>query len=293
MDKHGGNPLPEETLASIRDTGVALKGPITTPIGTGFRSVNVALRHELNLYACLRPCKTYPGVRTRYEAVDVVIVRENTEDLYAGIEFESGSEAAEELIATLGRLQPKQLNAEVRHLDQAPEPGGVRADHPLRLRVRAGTGPPRRPLRDEGEHHEAHGRALPRGLPARRRRVRRHRATREPRRRDLHGPRAAAGGVRRARAPEPLRRHRVRSRRRPRRRPGRRARREHRRRRSGLRGHARLRAEVPRPEQGQPDRDDPLREAHARASRASRAPPRGWRRPSPRSSPRARASRTT
>ena len=64
------------------------------PIGTGFRSVNVALRHELNLYACLRPCKTYPGVRTRYEAVDVVIVRENTEDLYAGIEFESGSEAA-------------------------------------------------------------------------------------------------------------------------------------------------------------------------------------------------------
>ena len=110
MEAHDGNPLPEETLASIRDTGVALKGPITTPIGTGFRSVNVALRHELNLYACLRPCKTYPGVRTRYEAVDVVIVRENTEDLYAGIEFESGSEAAQELIATLGRLQPKQLN---------------------------------------------------------------------------------------------------------------------------------------------------------------------------------------
>ena len=110
MEAHDGNPLPEETLASIRDTGVALKGPITTPIGTGFRSVNVALRHELNLYACLRPCKTYPGVRTRYEAVDVVIVRENTEDLYAGIEFESGSEAAQELIATLGRLQPKQIS---------------------------------------------------------------------------------------------------------------------------------------------------------------------------------------
>jgi isocitrate dehydrogenase (NAD+) len=109
MEAHGGNPLPEETLASISDTGVALKGPITTPIGTGFRSVNVALRHELNLYACLRPCKTYPGVRTRYEAVDVVIVRENTEDLYAGIEFESGSDAADELIAALGRLQPKQV----------------------------------------------------------------------------------------------------------------------------------------------------------------------------------------
>ena len=80
-----GTPLPPETLESIKRNGVALKGPITTPIGTGFRSVNVALRHELGLYACIRPCKTYAGVRTRYEHVDVVIVRENTEDLYAGI----------------------------------------------------------------------------------------------------------------------------------------------------------------------------------------------------------------
>jgi isocitrate dehydrogenase (NAD+) len=109
MEAHGGNPLPEETLASIRQTGVALKGPITTPIGTGFRSVNVALRHELGLYACLRPCKTYAGVRSRYEAVDVVIVRENTEDLYAGIEFEAGSETAHDLIETLERLQPKRI----------------------------------------------------------------------------------------------------------------------------------------------------------------------------------------
>jgi isocitrate dehydrogenase (NAD+) len=80
MEEHGGNPLPPETLASIRDTGVAIKGPITTPIGTGFRSVNVALRHELGLFACLRPCKSYPGVRSRYEGVDLVIVRENLED---------------------------------------------------------------------------------------------------------------------------------------------------------------------------------------------------------------------
>ena len=109
MEQHDGNPLPPETLDSVRDTGVALKGPITTPIGTGFRSVNVALRHELGLYACLRPCKTYPGVRTRYEAVDVVIVRENTEDLYAGIEFESGSDSAQELIEALARLQPKRV----------------------------------------------------------------------------------------------------------------------------------------------------------------------------------------
>jgi isocitrate dehydrogenase (NAD+) len=107
-----GTPLPEETLESIKRNGVALKGPITTPIGTGFRSVNVALRHELELYACLRPCKTYPGVRTRYEDVDIVVVRENTEDLYAGIEYEAGSEDAAKVIATLNALQPKQIAAE-------------------------------------------------------------------------------------------------------------------------------------------------------------------------------------
>jgi isocitrate dehydrogenase (NAD+) len=104
-----GTPLPDDTLASIRVNKVAVKGPITTPIGTGFRSVNVALRHELGLYACLRPCKTYPGVRSRYEGVDVVIVRENTEDLYAGIEFTSGSEDAHRVIDTLNDLQPKKI----------------------------------------------------------------------------------------------------------------------------------------------------------------------------------------
>jgi isocitrate dehydrogenase (NAD+) len=104
-----GTPLPAETLESIKRNGVALKGPITTPIGTGFRSVNVALRHELELYACLRPCKSYRGVRSRYENVDLVIVRENTEDLYAGIEYEAGSDAAEQVIATLNGLQPRQI----------------------------------------------------------------------------------------------------------------------------------------------------------------------------------------
>ena len=104
-----GTPLPDETLESVRRNRVALKGPITTPIGTGFRSVNVALRHELELYACLRPCKTYRGVRTRYENVDVVIVRENTEDLYAGIEYEAGSDAAATVIEALNALQPKQI----------------------------------------------------------------------------------------------------------------------------------------------------------------------------------------
>jgi isocitrate dehydrogenase (NAD+) len=98
MHEHGGNPLPDETLESIRSNGVALKGPITTPVGGGFRSVNVGLRKALDMYAQVRPCKTYPGVRSRFEDVDLVIVRENTEDLYAGIEFEQGTPDAEELI---------------------------------------------------------------------------------------------------------------------------------------------------------------------------------------------------
>src|SRR6185312_14797590 len=97
MEAHGGNPLPEETLGSIRRNGVALKGPITTPVGGGFRSVNVGLRKELDLYGQVRPCKTYPGVRSRYEDVDIVIVRETTEDIYAGIEYEVGTPDANEL----------------------------------------------------------------------------------------------------------------------------------------------------------------------------------------------------
>ncbi len=97
MDKYG-TPLPEHVLESIRRNKVALKGPITTPIGKGFRSVNVALRKELNLYACLRPCKYYPGIRSKYQDVDLVIVRENTEDLYAGVEYDLGSDEAKHII---------------------------------------------------------------------------------------------------------------------------------------------------------------------------------------------------
>ena len=98
MEESGGNPLPDEVLDAIRETGVALKGPITTPIGGGFRSVNVGLRKALDLYAQVRPCKSYPGVRSRFDDVDLVMVRENTEDLYAGIEYEEGTPDAEELI---------------------------------------------------------------------------------------------------------------------------------------------------------------------------------------------------
>ena len=102
MDESGGNPLPDHVLDSIRTNGVAIKGPITTPVGVGFRSVNVALRKALDLYGQVRPCKSYPGVRSRYDAVDLIIVRENTEDLYAGIEFEQGAEETRELIAWIG-----------------------------------------------------------------------------------------------------------------------------------------------------------------------------------------------
>jgi isocitrate dehydrogenase (NAD+) len=101
MERHGGNPLPDHVLESIERNGTAIKGPITTPVGTGFRSVNVALRKTLDLYGQVRPCKSYPGVRSRYDDVDLVIVRENTEDLYAGIEFEEGSDEARELIEWL------------------------------------------------------------------------------------------------------------------------------------------------------------------------------------------------
>src|SRR5918998_3934692 len=99
MDENDGNPLPDHVLEAIKENGVALKGPITTPVGGGFRSVNVALRKSLDLYAQVRPCKTYAGVRSRFEDVDLVIIRENTEDLYAGIEYERGTPDAEELIS--------------------------------------------------------------------------------------------------------------------------------------------------------------------------------------------------
>jgi isocitrate dehydrogenase (NAD+) len=92
-----GTPLPEQVLESVRRNKVAIKGPITTPVGSGFRSVNVALRKELDLYACLRPAESLKGVRSRYEDIDLVIVRENTEDLYAGIEHMVGADAAESI----------------------------------------------------------------------------------------------------------------------------------------------------------------------------------------------------
>jgi isocitrate dehydrogenase (NAD+) len=96
MEKYG-TPLPEHVLESLRDTKVGLKGPITTPVGSGFRSVNVGLRKALDLFANVRPAVTIPGVRSRYEDIDLVVVRENTEDLYAGVEHMVGNDAAESI----------------------------------------------------------------------------------------------------------------------------------------------------------------------------------------------------
>ncbi|MBL7125761.1 MAG: isocitrate/isopropylmalate dehydrogenase family protein [Dehalococcoidales bacterium] len=140
MDKYG-TPLPGSVLDSVRRNKVALKGPITTPVGSGFRSVNVALRKELDLYACVRPCKTYPGVPSFYKDVDLVVIRENTEDLYAGIEFERGTPEAIKLI---------QLTAEAKR-------GIIREDSGISLKVISEAGS-RRIVRFAFEYARAYGR---------------------------------------------------------------------------------------------------------------------------------------
>ncbi len=104
-----GTPLPQRVIDSIKKNKVALKGPVTTPVGTGFRSVNVTLRQTLDLYCNLRPSRIFKGVRTRYENVDIVIVRENTEDLYAGIEFERNSEGSKQIIELIKKLTGKTI----------------------------------------------------------------------------------------------------------------------------------------------------------------------------------------
>jgi isocitrate dehydrogenase (NAD+) len=109
LEKYG-TVLPEEVIESIRETKLGLKGPITTPVGKGFRSANVALRKSLDLYANLRPAHSYPGLRSRYERIDLIIVRENTEDLYAGIEFQRGSPEMDELVEFVARTTGTKLS---------------------------------------------------------------------------------------------------------------------------------------------------------------------------------------
>ncbi len=108
MEKYG-TPMPEHVLESVRRNKVAIKGPLTTPIGKGIRSVNVALRKELDLYALVRPCKSYPGVRSRYDNIDLIIVRENTEDIYAGIEFQEGKPETEQMIKEISAATGKPI----------------------------------------------------------------------------------------------------------------------------------------------------------------------------------------
>ncbi len=116
-----GTPLPDAVMESIRRTRCALKAPITTPVGTGFRSINVHLRQELGLFACIRPCKYYPGVRSFFSSVpvDLVIVRENTEDLYAGIEFEQGKPETAALVEHINSISTD------RKIKSGPEETGV------------------------------------------------------------------------------------------------------------------------------------------------------------------------
>lgn len=104
-----GELLPQDTLDSIRKNKICLKGPMTTPIGSGFRSVNVAIRQALDLYACVRPSKTYAGVKSNYKDIDLVIVRENSEDLYAGIEFEEGKPETTSLIKEIEKYTKKNI----------------------------------------------------------------------------------------------------------------------------------------------------------------------------------------
>ena len=186
-----GTPLPDHVLESIRRNKVALKGPITTPVGSGFRSVNVTLRQALGLYANLRPARSIKGLETRYEDVDLVIVRENTEDLYAGIEHMVGQDAAES-IKIITRAASERI---ARFAFEYAVANGRQQGH---------GGP-------QGQHHEAVRRPVPRELPDGRGRVRGQGRVRGPdRRQHVHAARPEARAVRRAGAAEPVRRHRQR-----------------------------------------------------------------------------------
>jgi isocitrate dehydrogenase (NAD+) len=105
-----GTPLPDTTIELVKKNGVALKAPVTTPVGKGFRSINVHLRQTLDLYACLRPCKSYKGVRSKYSDIDLVVVRENTEDLYAGIEFQKGKDDTTEIINWINKHSSRKIS---------------------------------------------------------------------------------------------------------------------------------------------------------------------------------------
>ncbi len=168
-----GTPLPDAVLDSVRRTKCALKAPITTPVGTGFRSINVHLRQELGLFACIRPCKQYPGVRTFFSdvTVDIVIVRENTEDLYAGIEFERGkpeTAALIDFINTNSQRAARSRPAATRPASRSSRSAfrGTERIVALRLRLRPREQAQEGHVRPQGQHHEVHRRPVPARPPA-------------------------------------------------------------------------------------------------------------------------------
>ena len=185
-----GDPLPQDVLDSILRNKVALKGPVTTPIGTGFTSINVRLRKTLDLYANLRPVKTMPNIKTRYEDVDLIVVRENTEDLYAGLEHE---------------VVPGVVG-----VDQDHHREGLDAHRAICVRLRRDPRTQARDRRPQGQHHEAVGRPVPAVLPRGGEGVPEHRGRRQDRRQPLHAARHEPESVRHPAAREPLRRHRLR-----------------------------------------------------------------------------------
>ena len=170
-----GNWLPDETLDAFRKYLVGIKGPLTTPVGGGIRSLNVALRQELDLYVCLRPVRYFSGMETpvkRPDLVNMVIFRENTEDIYAGIEFQEGTPEVEEFKKLFAAAFPKlfkkiRFPATVRHWHQTDLARRQRAADSRRARLRRGERTQEPDARAQGQHHEVHRGRLPRlGLRA-------------------------------------------------------------------------------------------------------------------------------
>ena len=275
-----GTPLPEATVESIRRDGVALKAPITTPVGTGFRSINVHLRQSFDLYACLRPCKSYKGVRSRYSDIDLIVVRENTEDLYAGIEYEKGQDDTLELIDWLNKHSKRPVTPDsgisIKPISVAGTSRIVRFafDYARKMGRKKVT-----------SVHKANIMKFSDGLWLD---VSREVAKEYPEiefedrivdnmcMQLIQKPELYDVIV----LPNLLRRHSQRSLRRSGRRPGDGPRRQYRRQRRRLRGHARQRAEVQGPEQGQPHGPDPQRRSDAATPGQDGPRPTSWRTPS-------------
>ena len=159
-----GNWLPDETVDTFRSHLIGIKGPLTTPVGGGIRSLNVALRQILDLYVCLRPVRWFTGVPSPVvhpELVDMVIFRENTEDVYAGYEVQSGTPEAEKLAAVPAHRDGLAHPGALGHRDQADLADGIQAPHPGRHRLRAGPQAPFRHAGAQGQHPEVHRGCVP------------------------------------------------------------------------------------------------------------------------------------